>query len=174
MAALHFSSFDVTRWRKIALNQKAVDLFLKLLKSHSYCANSPTMLQLWQWFPPVSIQPAKVHYWLLQITVSKAHGWPELCLSSLADRQRVLLMGTAWAGDWHLKGQTLNVVTSSDSRPTRAPLPFWAHIDAVASDRSTCSSWWAASVSKPLCACAHALGADAERLMGIFCFKPAT
>lgn len=138
-------------WRKIPLNLKAVELFLKLWASHSYCANSSTTLRWWHSASLVSIQsaqPAKVHYWLLQITVSKPHSWPECCLSSFADRQ-MLLMGTAWAEYWHLKGQTLNVVTSSDSRPAWAPLPLWAQISAVMPDRSTCNSQWASSLPNP-------------------------
>lgn len=122
---------------KIPLNQKAVKLSLKnqerriravlilLLHSAQYSACS---------------SQAKVHYWLLHITGSKTRGWPERCLSSLADRQ-ALLMGTVWEEEWHLKGQTLNVVTSTASGPPQTPLPLWPQVNAVMSDRSTCSSW---------------------------------
>lgn len=71
------------------------------------------------------------------LTESKTCGWPKHCLSSFADRQ-MLLMGTVWAEDWHLKGQTLNVVISTASGPPQTPLPLWAQVNAVMSDRSTC------------------------------------
>lgn len=109
-----------------------------------------------------------VHYGLPRITASKPHAWPQCCLSSFADRQAPV-MGTAWARFWHLKGQTLNVVTSSASRPLQAALPLWAQINAVMSDRSTCSLLGAKE-----CERARVLCADLELLMGIFCFNLTT
>lgn len=106
---------------KIPLNQKAVKLSSSNQEHHIHAGLIQPVLS--------AFHSATVHYWLLRIRESKGCGWSERCLSALADRQ-MLLMGTVWAWDWRLKGQTPNVVISTASGPPQTPLPVWAQVNS--------------------------------------------